>query len=128
MDSRHIDRRIGRKLRSLRRMRGMTQQELGRQLRISFQQVQKYEHGVSRMTVSRLCELSEIFGVSLTAWLAEDGAEAPLPQETAEAPGDRMLLKLVTSYRMIAAREKRALLCAVARAFAGDAQTSDFTI
>lgn len=124
MSHQRIDRDIGSKLRSLRRLRGMTQHQLGSRLGVSFQQVQKYEQGMSRMTVARLCQLSEVFQVPLHAWVGSGEPDAP--QEGA-APGDRMLLKLIASYRLIPSPKKRALLCAVAREFAGDGP-SDFAI
>lgn len=57
-----IDVYAGSRLREARLLRGMNQSELGKALSspITFQQVQKYERGVNRISASRLCEFAEI--------------------------------------------------------------------
>lgn len=43
----------------------MTQDDLGKALGISFQQIQKYEKGVNRVSASRLYEICKILNVSM---------------------------------------------------------------
>jgi len=47
-----------------RMMLGISQDFLGKQLGLTFQQVQKYEKGVNRIGASRLQHLARILGVS----------------------------------------------------------------
>ncbi len=56
-----IDGYAGCRLREARLLRGMNQSQLGKALSqpITFQQVQKYERGANRISVSRLCEFAE---------------------------------------------------------------------
>lgn len=56
-----IDIYSGSRLREARLLRGMNQSELAKALGtpITFQQVQKYERGANRISVSRLCEFAE---------------------------------------------------------------------
>ncbi|MEM9083561.1 MAG: helix-turn-helix transcriptional regulator [Planctomycetota bacterium] len=49
---RELDRKIGRGLRDIRRMRNHTQQEIADALGVSFQQIQKYERGESRVSAA----------------------------------------------------------------------------
>lgn len=49
-----IDVYIGKKLRYMRELRGLSQETLGKKLGIAFQQIQKYEKGVNRISASRL--------------------------------------------------------------------------
>ena len=49
-----IDVYIGKKLRYMRELRGLSQETLGEKLGIAFQQIQKYEKGVNRISASRL--------------------------------------------------------------------------
>jgi|AACY02.16.fsa_nt_gi Predicted transcriptional regulators len=51
---------VGQKLNQLRKMRGVSQKDLGERLDnpITFQQLQKYEKGANRLSASRLWELS----------------------------------------------------------------------
>lgn len=70
-----IDAHVGSRLRSRRRMLGMTQEKLGDALGLTFQQVQKYERGSNRISASRLFELSQILSVPITYFF--DGADQP---------------------------------------------------
>ena len=49
---------MGNKLRQLRINLGMSQQELGEKLNVSFQQIQKYEKGVNRIDAGRLIQIA----------------------------------------------------------------------
>ena len=56
---------MGRNIRKYREEAGLSQQSLAEQLNISFQQLQKYEYGQSRITVDRLMEISRILHTSI---------------------------------------------------------------
>jgi len=68
-DISYFDRKLGRKLREARQLRGLTQTELGKQLGVSYQQIQKNESGKSRMTAERLDRLGKILRMPLTYFL-----------------------------------------------------------
>src|SRR3981189_2698671 len=59
-----IDTHVGSRMRMRRMMLGMSQQKLGDALGITFQQVQKYEKGMNRISASRLQQASHILHVS----------------------------------------------------------------
>lgn len=59
-----VDAHVGHKLRQLRKARNLSQTDLGRDLGISFQQIQKYEAGSNRISASRLFELAQALNVS----------------------------------------------------------------
>ena len=44
---------------------GMSQEKLGEMLGLTFQQVQKYEKGMNRISVARLVEIARILGVDI---------------------------------------------------------------
>ena len=52
-----IDIRVGSRIRLRRKMLGMSQTELARQIGVTFQQVQKYEKGANRIGTSRLLQI-----------------------------------------------------------------------
>lgn len=58
-----IDVHVGGRIRLRRNMLGMSQERLGEQLGITFQQVQKYEKGTNRVGASRLQAISSILEV-----------------------------------------------------------------
>ena len=64
----------------LRRRRwevGMSQAELGAAVGCSFQQIQKYENGRSRITVGRLVELGRALGVGPEFFFREPAVDVP---------------------------------------------------
>lgn len=60
-----IDVHVGSRVRLRRLVIGMSQEKLGEQLGLTFQQVQKYEKGTNRIGASRLFEISRILSVPL---------------------------------------------------------------
>ncbi|WP_372784542.1 helix-turn-helix domain-containing protein [Phenylobacterium sp.] len=50
---------IGRRIRSRRRLLGLTQTQVAEACGVTFQQVQKYESGASAFSVSRLVKLAQ---------------------------------------------------------------------
>ena len=59
------DRHVGKRVRMRRLMVKMTQEKLAAQLGLTFQQVQKYEKGVNRVSASRLREMSHVLQVPI---------------------------------------------------------------
>src|SRR3546814_8463507 len=55
-----IDVHVGRRVRLRRTLLGMSQEQLGDALNITFQQVQKYERGSNRISASRLWDIGQI--------------------------------------------------------------------
>lgn len=60
-----IDRLVGQRLRWRRRELRLTQEKLGELLNLTFQQVQKYEKGVNRVSAGRLYEIAGVLGVNI---------------------------------------------------------------
>lgn len=58
-----IDQHVGKKLREHRRMLEMSQQDVSELLGISYQQIQKYESGVNRISAGRLYTLAHIMQI-----------------------------------------------------------------
>ena len=56
-----IDLHLGKKLREIRTMSGMSQEQVGELIGVSLQQIRKYEVGISRISASKLYEFSQIF-------------------------------------------------------------------
>lgn len=69
-----IDVHVGSRIRLRRTLLGMSQERLGDQLGLTFQQVQKYERGVNRVGASRLFDLSRVLDVPI-AFFFDDMAD-----------------------------------------------------
>jgi len=61
-----VDAHVGQLLRHRRWLAGLTQQQLGDAVGIKFQQIQKYETGMNRISASRLWELSRALDVPVS--------------------------------------------------------------
>jgi len=79
----HVDVHVGQRIRRRRWMVGMTQQQLGEAVGIKFQQIQKYETGMNRVSASRLYEISKALDVPV-AFFFEAVDEPANENETAE--------------------------------------------
>jgi transcriptional regulator with XRE-family HTH domain len=66
---------IGQLIRRIRNLRGISQMKLASDINVSYQQIQKYEKGSSQLTVARLKQIADSFGVSLQTFI-ETGPES----------------------------------------------------
>lgn len=60
-----IDVYVGRQVRLARELAGLTQTEVGQRIGMSFQVVQKYEHGEIRVSASRLFQFARLLNKSI---------------------------------------------------------------
>lgn len=75
------DLHVGLKVRKARKAMGMSQTELGNQLGVSFQQIQKYEKGSNRIGSGRLWEISRVLQVPIDYFF--DGIDENVSSENA---------------------------------------------
>ncbi len=69
----HVDVHVGKRLRLRRTILGMSQEAIARVIGITFQQIQKYERGVNRMSSSRLYDFAKAMNVPVSYFF--DGLE-----------------------------------------------------
>lgn len=111
-----IDRFVGERLRAARLQRGLTQAELGAAMKVSFQQVQKYERGTNRVSASMLFRAGQALGVPMAAFFPADDPD----QQVNERIGLRATRggAPLAEYFMAMDPAHRAVLLQVAQAFA----------
>ncbi|MGB0900528.1 helix-turn-helix domain-containing protein [Halocynthiibacter sp.] len=109
-----VDVHVGKRVRHRRWMVGMTQQQLAEKVGIKFQQIQKYETGMNRVSASRLWDISDALDVPVAYFfegLRETADEAV--SEGAAVPGDLLAdkeaLELIRSYYSIPENQRRRL-------------------
>ena len=96
-------------------MVGMTQQQLGDKVGIKFQQIQKYETGMNRVSASRLWDIAMALDVSINFFFEgiEDDAvvtdDLLEPQTRGDLLADKEALELVRSYYSIPEQQRRRL-------------------
>ncbi|MEE2661540.1 MAG: helix-turn-helix transcriptional regulator [Pseudomonadota bacterium] len=66
-----IDLLVAHRVKSRRKVIGLSQKGLGDELGISFQQIQKYECGANRITAGRLYQISEVLKVPINYFFEE---------------------------------------------------------
>jgi transcriptional regulator with XRE-family HTH domain len=106
-----VDVHVGKRVRHRRWMVGMTQQQLAEKVGIKFQQIQKYETGMNRISASRLWDISDALGVPVSFFF--DGLDQKEHGATGDAPADitvdKEALELVRSYYLIPETQRRRL-------------------
>lgn len=84
-----INAHVAQRIRSRRLERGLTQQEVARLLGVSFQQLQKYEHGKNRISAGRLYQLATVLETGIESFFSgfetEAAASATPPAETSRS-------------------------------------------
>lgn len=109
-----VDVHVGKRIRHRRWIVGTTQQQLAELVGIKFQQIQKYETGMNRVSASRLWDIAHSLGVEVSFFFEGlDEAEAALSSDKSEMPGDilsdREALELLRSYYAIPENQRRRL-------------------
>lgn len=106
-----VDVHVGKRIRHRRWMVGMTQQQLAEKVGIKFQQIQKYETGMNRVSASRLWDISEALSVPIEFFF--EGLESGEKKAETTLPGDiladKEALELVRSYYAIPENQRRRL-------------------
>ena len=60
-----VDAHVGQRVRGRRKEMGLSQEKLAKSLGVSFQQVQKYEIGINRVSAGRLWDISDTLEVDI---------------------------------------------------------------
>lgn len=111
-----VDTHVGKRLRLRRTILGMSQEELAKNLGITFQQVQKYEKGVNRIGSSRLFDIAQVLTVPVSFFFDEYGDNNPVygfaednenfEHEKGEV-SNREIMSLVKAYCQIKSSDTR---------------------
>ena len=108
-----VDVHVGKRVRHRRWMMGMTQQQLADQVGIKFQQIQKYETGMNRISASRLWDIAAALDAPISFFFeglsAEDAADQPRSGGPGDILADKEALELVRSYYAIPETQRRRL-------------------
>ena len=107
---------IGQKVRALRLDRGLSQGELAGRIGITFQQVQKYENGVNRVSSGRLLRIAAALHVPVTAF--DDSAARHRSDQSFAYLRSRGAVRIVRAYAGIGERAAKYALLTLAEALA----------
>ena len=104
---------IGRRLRERRVTLGMSQQELAGIIGVSYQQVQKYERGINRISAAQLYEVACALDTPIT-YFYEGFGETARP----DSPKRRRLMEIARNFIEIQNQKHRELISEVVRLLA----------
>ncbi len=63
---------IGIEIKRIRETRGMSQMELAEEVGVSFQQIQKYEKGINKISVERIQQIAKALGTSVNTFFEKE--------------------------------------------------------
>lgn len=127
-----MDVHVGGRVRMRRMLLGMSQEKLGEQLGLTFQQVQKYEKGVNRIGASRLFDMAKVLGVPVQFFYDDApyaASGAPVAHGFAEKAGESYVvdflstregLELNKAFARITDPKVRKAICDLVRSLAGE--------
>ena len=109
-----VDVHVGKRIRHRRWMKGTTQQQLAGEVGIKFQQIQKYETGMNRVSASRLWDIANVLDVPVSFFFegmeagdtSQNGQSADMPSDIMT---DKEALELLRSYYAIPENQRRRL-------------------
>ncbi len=83
-----VDTHVGKRIRYRRLVNGTTQQQLADVVGIRFQQIQKYETGMNRVSASRLWDIANSLSVPVSFFFEGLETDAHVDKNTVDLPGD----------------------------------------
>lgn len=110
-----VDIHVGKRIRHRRWMMGMTQQQLGNAVGIKFQQIQKYETGMNRVSASRLWDIGQSLDVMVSFFFEgldseyEENVSSVAVTAKGDLLADKEAQELVRSYYSIPEEQRRKL-------------------
>jgi len=120
-----VDVHVGTRIRLRRKSLKMSQEQLGDQLGITFQQVQKYERGTNRVGASRLWGISKVLEVPVQFFydglpdsVEKEGGEPAQPPEIYQFINSSDGVALATAVTQIKNRAVRRQILELARSLA----------
>ena len=114
-----VDVHVGKLIRHRRWLVGMTQKQLAEKVGIKFQQIQKYETGMNRVSASRLWDISDTLAVPVSFFFEglasgdnSSGDNSAATDENTipmDIMADKEALELVRSYYSMPENQRRRL-------------------
>lgn len=131
------DKLIGARLRMRRNFLGFSQDKLGRSVGLTFQQVQKYEHGTNKISAARLMDFAKVLDVPVTyffAGMTDIGERTPKMLQVAENEQESLendpltskeSLELLKHFHQIKSTDTRRAVIRLVRQMAEDDTNSE---
>jgi transcriptional regulator with XRE-family HTH domain len=121
-----VDIHVGGRVRLRRSALGLSQDQLGAAIGLSFQQVQKYERGANRIGASRLFEMSKVLQTPISYFFENMGDMGVAEEGDSSYQTDpvvkREVLELMRAYHLILDPKQRKKVLKLVQALAEESQ------
>ena len=129
MNLHDIETHIGKQLKLLRLANKVSQRDLANKMGVTYQQVQKYENGLNKISVSRLWQVCEIFKISpnvlfeniLSNTSDVKNADSLIPNKLATSQD----MKMIIAFKKIEKSSSRALLIKLCQEMASNSNANE---
>lgn len=112
-----VDRLVGDRIRRRRILMGLTQDQLGEALGISYQQIQKYETGANRVSAGRLYLIAECLDVT-PGWFFDPVKSDATSDDFNQLRSSRLVMEFVRGFARIEDERVKSLLVSLIKAMA----------
>ncbi|UNF45006.1 helix-turn-helix transcriptional regulator [Bartonella krasnovii] len=109
-NSHSYDISLGQKIRFRRNMMGFSQKQLGSHLGVTFQQIQKYEKGLNRVSAARLQEIADVLKVPVSFFYAESTKKEEISSHFNDRISSKAEYLLLKNFRELTRKKQRAIL------------------
>ncbi|MDQ0464222.1 transcriptional regulator with XRE-family HTH domain [Caulobacter ginsengisoli] len=114
-----LDIEVGARIRLRRKTLGISQQQLAKHLNLTFQQVQKYEKGVNRISASMLIRTAEKLECSAAFLLGEEDQDRAAKSVAIRQLASPKAFELLEAFSALPDSRTRGAVLALTRALAG---------
>jgi transcriptional regulator with XRE-family HTH domain len=106
-----VDFEVGHRIRLERQRQGLSQEDLGDQLGVTFQQIQKYEKGANRLSIGMASEIAKVLDVPLARLILDGVVAAEGPDRgKLQALQERGTAELMIIWQRLSKDKRRAAL------------------
>lgn len=117
-DAHPVDIRVGRRIRQMRLLKGISQMDLANGIGVSFQQLQKYECANNRVSASRLVEIAAVLDVDPAYFLQKDETLKDHGLLSLAPELDNDVLKLIRTFAKIKGKDQRESILSLVKTIA----------
>ena len=120
-----VDIAIGGRIRTRREELRITQAQLAAGAGVTFQQIQKYERGVNRVSASKLVQIAALLDTTVAWLVGEEDSDKSAGQGHWDILGETGAVDLLKSFSELKSPRARAALVRLAKAMAEDSDDAD---
>jgi transcriptional regulator with XRE-family HTH domain len=112
-----IDLSVGSRLKMRRKVVGLSQEQLGIECDLTYQQIQKYENGLNRISASRLAQIARILNVKVEYFFDHEDEDKTEKEFPGGLLSKKETLRLIRAFYKIKDMKQRDSIIGMIEAF-----------